>query len=180
MADFYVQRCSTEGFGTDFVSKLFKFSSKVQYLKNSKLNWTVHDSRIMNPCDMDMVVYQPRLGWSQEKDQIVLRACWFKQLGMPVSNCTKYLTSCFPTIIMVESICSAILSVQFGTNPVKKPTDCRDYAVYLTVQGHYKLQLTVFKFKITRRNINALHDIITDIQRSTSCLEQAAILNQPK
>ena len=81
---------------------------------------------------------------------------------------------------MVESICSAILSVQFGTNPVKKPTDFRDYAVYLAVQGHYKLQLTVYKFKITRRNINDLHDITTDIQRSTSCLEQAVILKQPE
>ena len=68
---------------------------------------------------------------------------------------------------MVESICSAILSVRFDTNPVKKPTDCRDYVVYLSVQGYYKLQFTIYKFKI-------------NIQGSTSCLEPAVILNQPE
>ena len=104
----------------------------------------------------------------------------FSSLGMSVSNCTKYLTSCFPTIIIAEWICSAILAGLFGTNPVKKPTDCRDYAVYLAVHGHLKLFLTDLVFKIIKLIISVLHVITADIEQSTSCLKQAVIFNLPE
>ena len=70
-----------------------------------------------------------------------------------------------------------MLAGLFETNPVKKPTDCRDYAVYLALHGHLKL---FWPWVQNQKTNNSLHIITADNEQSISCLKQAVIFNLPE